>query len=83
MSSACDTEYYNITPLSDSYPGLQPSTPTAVGVLKKILKQLRIHSATYFAEDALYLTVNYMAVHKSLYFRLADFGAAISGSNKL
>ncbi|GJW12505.1 hypothetical protein Tco_1578332 [Tanacetum coccineum] len=27
-TSACDTEYYNATPLSDSYPGLQPTTPT-------------------------------------------------------
>ncbi|GJX13313.1 hypothetical protein Tco_0205071, partial [Tanacetum coccineum] len=26
---ACDTEYYNVTPLSASYPGLQPTTPTA------------------------------------------------------
>ncbi|GJW49359.1 hypothetical protein Tco_0090710 [Tanacetum coccineum] len=28
-SSACDTESYNVSPLIDSYPGLQPTTPTA------------------------------------------------------
>ncbi|GKG04246.1 hypothetical protein Tco_0314633, partial [Tanacetum coccineum] len=27
MSSACDTENYNVSPLSDSYPGLQPNHP--------------------------------------------------------
>ncbi|GJS63398.1 hypothetical protein Tco_0677962 [Tanacetum coccineum] len=29
MSSACDTENYNVSPLSDSYPSLQPTAPTA------------------------------------------------------
>ncbi|GJS53503.1 hypothetical protein Tco_0626865 [Tanacetum coccineum] len=29
MSFACDTENYNISSLSDSYPGLQPTTSTA------------------------------------------------------
>ncbi|GJW05466.1 hypothetical protein Tco_1564322 [Tanacetum coccineum] len=29
MSSACDTENYNVSPLSDSYLGLQPSTSIA------------------------------------------------------
>nr|GEU97581.1 hypothetical protein [Tanacetum cinerariifolium] len=35
MSSANDTKYYNVTPLSDSYPGLQPSTPTTVDTVSE------------------------------------------------
>ncbi|GJW40005.1 retrovirus-related pol polyprotein from transposon TNT 1-94 [Tanacetum coccineum] len=32
MSSMCDTENYNVSPLSDRYPGLQPTTLTTVEV---------------------------------------------------
>nr|GEV63859.1 putative reverse transcriptase domain-containing protein [Tanacetum cinerariifolium] len=41
----CDTENYNVSPLSDSYPGLQPTTPTAEEFLS-LKKQDRSSSST-------------------------------------
>nr|GEV49346.1 hypothetical protein [Tanacetum cinerariifolium] len=51
MSSACDTENYNISPLSDSYPGVERPVPPAL-VVQVLVISASTPSSTTIDQDA-------------------------------